>query len=250
MSIIGGDIVTAAVMEIGSYSPGESISPADMTWGIQKLNRIVDGWDTERNNIYSMLFTTFNLVPNLAPHTIGIAANSPTFVVTGNRPVKIEAANLVLTGSSPTTNTPINIRDADWWMVQTVQSLATNYPTDLFYNPAWPNGELWFWPVPTITRPVQLEFWNTLTQFTQFGQFDMPPGYWDALIYTLAEELTPSFQAPVNPLLVSKASKARARIKGLNSQSPRISSGGDGLPTGGSGNRSSFSYLTGFNVGR
>lgn len=242
------DIVSQALLEIGVVSPGEPIQAADANFVLVKLNRLIDSWGALKNYIYAEQFLTFTLVPNLQPHTIGIVDNAPTFVVLGNRPTKIVSAQLVINSSNPSYNIPINIRDADWWGSQRVPDIMTTYPTDVYYEPDWPNGSLFFWPIPTTAYPVQLELWTPLIQFMPTGQFSMPPGYWDAIVYTLAESLCPSYEKPVNPALAQLALEKRMAIKSLNSTSPRISTGGDGLPTGGA-NRNSFDWRTGFSIG-
>lgn len=331
------DIIAGALLEINAISPGEPIDSSLANWGLIKLNRMIDAWDAQRLMVYAKMFPQFTLVPNLQPHTIGVSTNlpSPTWAVSGNRPVKILAANLIInqapagaqssnpitaiskgsstvtitalnnftvgetvtlsgltlnpalnnyvalltftsgtevqftysgavtngteTGlmtlsapsSSATYNIPINIRDADWWAAQRVQTLTTTYPTDLYYEPDWPNGSLYFWPVPTTAYPVQLEIWTTLSQFTALETFSLPPAYWDAVVWSLAETLLPSTAANLTPSaqqqIIMFAAKARDAIKVLNEQAPRISTGGDGLPTG--TNKPSFDWRTGFSIG-
>lgn len=243
-------IITAAIGEINAVAAGESPTAAELSFGLDKLNRLIDAWNAERLAIYTQNFTQYTLVPNLSPHTIGPTGNTPTptFTCQGTRPVKILGANLVINTSSPSYNIQINIRDADWWLMQSVQGLTTTYPTDLYYEPDWPNGSLYFWPVPTTAYPVQLETLTNLGSFPTLGTtFTLPPGYWDAIVYNLALSLCPSFGKTPGPILISEARRTKMAIKSLNAVMPRIATGGGGLPQGG-GNRPSFNWRTGFNV--
>ena len=325
------DIIAGAMLELGVISPGEPLEPSLTNWGLVKLNRLIDSWGAEERMIFAQQFQQYTLIPNLQPHTIGVAQTSkavtaiskagstvtvtalnnllagtpviftgatvntslnfqqvmllsagptsvtftwagaitngaetgllsivgaiptnpiPTWSVPGNRPTKIVAANLMINNVSPPYNIPINIRDADWWSAQRIQLLTTSYPTDLYYSPDWPNGSLYFWPVPTTAYPVQLQTWTQITQFTLLETFSMPPAYWDAVVWSLAESLMPSLppeEPGTSTAIVLQAMAARNKVTTLNSKSPRISTGGDGLPSG--GEKPSFDWRTGFNVG-
>lgn len=245
----GSTIVTAALMEVGTYAPGESISSADLNFGLDKLNRLMDAWNSEILSKYTEQFSTFTLIANHQPHTIGISSDNPDFVVTGNRPERIDGANLVIQQGNPSYNIVLNIRDADWWQAQTVQTLTSQYPTDLYYEPDWPNGSIYLWPIPTVAYPLQLEFRTALIRLAQFTPFYLPPGYWDAVVNNLALSLCPAFQVEPSAVLVAAARLSKAQVQSANSWSPRISTGGDGLPTGGP-QRPSFDWRTGFSVGR
>lgn len=238
-------IITAALQEINASAPGETISANDLSWGLDKLNRLFDGWCSERLMAFAVNFVTYTLTPNLQPHTIGPTGTGATFTCTGNRPTKIVAAQLVINNVTPNYTVPINIRDADWWAAQRVQALTSTWPTDIYYEPDWPKGSLFIWPVPLTNWGLQLETWTTIGQAANLGaSFSLPPGYWDAVIYNLAVSMCPAFEKQPNPVLVAEAKRTKAAIKSLNAVPPRIATGGDGLPSG--TNRPSFDWRIGF----
>jgi len=248
------DIIIDAMTELNVVSPGESIDAALINKGLSALNRMIDSWATENLMIYARVFNTYTLIPGHQPHTLGPSTNTPApdWVFGGkgdSRPVKINAASLLTTGTTPPSNLPINIRDAAWWSEQRVQQLTGQYPTDLYYDPAWPNGNLYFWPVPTVSRQVQLELPTMLTQFDLTTNFSMPPGYWDAVVWNLAVRLWPSMSEgeQLDPVIATHAVQAKAKVKSLNSRAPNITTGGDGLPGGRGGG---FDWRIGMPVGR
>ncbi|MES2136997.1 MAG: hypothetical protein V4502_08065 [Pseudomonadota bacterium] len=210
-------------------------------------NRMLDAWAARKVYAYSIDFTAYTLVPNLAPHTIG--PTGATFTV-GQRPVRLEGAALILNNVTPNVDSPIlNIRDAAWWNNQRVKSLKTAVPTDVYYNPAWPNGQLNFWPVPDFAYGVRLETWVLLPQFTNLTDpFSFPPAFREAFVLSLAELLCRPFgkkQQEV-PDLKGDAARARAIFQSNNAKSPRIASadyGSEGSPTAGS--RPTFNYYSG-----
>lgn len=242
-----GDIILAALIEIGAIAVGEPLSAADAVTGLRKLNWILDAWSANRRYIYTVNFTTGPpfplLVPNLQPHTIGPAG--ATFTMS-QRPVKLVAANIILNNVTPYVRQPLNIRDADWWENQRVPAVLGTLSKDVYFEPDWPNGLLFFWPEPTVAYGFEAETWAILGQFPNLAApFSMPPGYFDAVTYSLAESLIPSYQAPPNPVLLGLAQKARAFIQGLNSEVPRLGTRDMGIPKSGQKQRSTFNYRTG-----
>lgn len=234
------DLVRAALVEIAVLDPTEDLGGDLALWGLEKLNRLANRWNAQREAIYAESFANYTLTANLSPHTIG---PSGTWSVT-SRPVSIEGAMLRLTTSSPVVEVPITIRDAQWWADQTVPTLTSTVPTDLYYNPTWPNGSLYFWPVPTTAYGVKLWTRSLLSAFAFSDTFSMPPGYQDALTYTLAEELAPSLGS-VSPTVLAlvneKARECRAIIFDNNRMPRRLSSDAPSPSRSGS----YYNYLTG-----
>lgn len=239
------DLITEALIEMGAYAEGQAVGPADAAVGLNKFNRILDEWNADNVLIYDTPFTTFTLVPNLSPHTIG--PNAATFAQT-QRPIKIISASLVLNNVTPNVNNPMYIRDADWWANQRIQSLATTFPTDLYYEPSIPNGQLWIWPVPTINYKIQLQMQTILNQVLIGDTLTLAPAYKQALIYTLAEELCPSFGKTLSATLAGLATRSRARVMDANTAfPPRISTFDTGMKSP-SNQEASFNYRTGRDI--
>lgn len=225
-------------------SPNDSLSSTDAQNGLRKLTRLIDNWNAVRVAVYADRFTTYTLVPSLQPHTIGPAASSPTFTVT-QRPVSIESANLVLTSVSPAVYQGITIRTAEWWGQLTVPTLSTSIPTDLYYAPDWPLGQIYLWPVPDTAYGLELQTRIVLDDLELDDTLTMPPGYRDALILTLGEMLAPGYPIAV-PQPVA-AAEARARIFANNDVTPSLSTHDSGMPGHGAGGQY-FSWRTGLPI--
>ena len=233
------DIINDALIEIGMLSPGESADGETSQWAFRKANYLLDYWSARENYVYNTTFDTYTLVPNLSPHTIGPAPGA-TFQVR-QRPVKIVSATVILNNVSPNVEIPLAIRDSQWWMQDnTIKGLTSQQPTDLFYSPSFPNGQLYFWPVPTIAYGTRLEVWGLLSQFVSINDplggpgsstFDLPPGYRNALMLSLAETLQPGGEKEPNGTLATMAAAARLAVFGNNSAVPRMQTRDSGLPT-------------------
>lgn len=239
------EICIAALQEINVNDPVDTPAQADLFFVLAKLNRLLDNWNADRQAVYANQFLEFTITPSLNPHTIGIAANTPTWTVVGNRPVSIEGAILILAGSNPQARIPMRKRDAQWFQNLITPGIEVETPTDWYYDATWPNGSFYLWPVPSQANTIQLWVRSVLSQLTQFQTFDLPPGYQDAIILTLAEDIGPTYEKPPSMVLMAKAKAARARIFGNNIEIPTLSTRDAGMPSGGGQGLPDFLWTTG-----
>ena len=240
-TISARNLIDEAMIAAGQLAQGETASAADASYGLSLLNRMLETWNTRRMNVYAIEFADRTLTPNLNPHLIG-PTGSTGFVV-AQRPVKVPAAQLVLNTSTPNVLLPINIRDKDWYASLGIPALTSTFPTDLYYQPAWPHGKLYFYPVGTVAYAVRLHIWTLLSQLANLNaDVTLPPGYHDVLTFNLALKLCIGQKAP-DAVLVDEARRALAAIQGVNTQAPRISTQDFGMPT--SGDRKTWNWRTG-----
>jgi hypothetical protein len=250
------DIVRDAFIETGKWAPGEDVNerPDEAQWGFRKINYLLDEWAARRNFVYAQTFATYTLVPGTSPHLIGPdpTTATPGFVVP-QRPVKVENATIVLNNVSPAVEIDLNIRDKDWWMREvSIKGLQTSQPTDLFYNPAFPNGELYFWPVPDTNYLARLELWALLQQFDSITDSiggpnsdvgTLPPAYRNALMLSLAEQMLSGVNREKKILIPKMAARARKTVFGNNTKAPRMATRDSGLPGGDDDRRATnFNY--------
>lgn len=236
-------VLSDSLFELTSLSPGEPIEPGLGEFVLGRLNQIVDNWNAEREAVYAEEFLEFTFVPNQQTYTIG--PNAADFNVSV-RPVSIELANVILNTNPPVT-VPINIRDYQWWAGLSVRNVSGTYPSDLYYQPDWPNGQLNFYLIPTVAYGLELITRVTLAAFTIQGVMNLPPGYQNALMLTLAEDIAPSLGKQVSPKTETKARQARARIFENNSFVPQIATQDFGMPNN-NRNRTDWNYLNGGTV--
>ena len=231
------DIIADALIEIGMLAPGETPDPETGQWAFRKINYLLDTWATKKNYVYAQNLAIYTLVPNQSPHFIGPAPGAQFSVP--QRPVKIVRATVILNNTpQPFVSIPLTLRDEQWWMENTIQQLSSSQPTDLYYNPTFPNGSLFFWPIPTTAYQTQLETWALLAQFDSItdpiggpgAALTIPPGYRNALMLSLAESLLSGGQISANPELKVQAAAARAGVFGLNNAVPRMATRDSGIP--------------------
>lgn len=228
------DLIKLAFMEIGVLSAVDDLDPEDLELGRLKFNLLLDAWTADESASYAGVRLPFTLTPNLSPHTIG---PSGTWVV-ASRPVSLDFVSLNL-GSGVWMD--VLVRSKAWYDALAVPDLTSTIPTDVYYNPGWPNGSLYFWPVPTVAYPILITTRTVFPAVQSTDTFSSPPGYQNAAMLTLAESLVNPSQVPMPPNLERSARMARARIFSNNVDVPKLATRNSGIP----GGRSSFNYRTG-----
>jgi hypothetical protein len=238
-------VLTDSLNELNVLGQGEAISADLAAFVLGRFNQLLDNWNAEREAVFVEKFDTFTFIANQQDYTIG--PSGADFTTATNRPVSIEAANVILNNVTPNVQNPINLRDYQWWANLTVRSVTTTFPTDLYYAPDWPNGILHFWPKPTIAYGLELVYRNVLSQVALDDTINLPPGYQNALMLTLAEDVATPLSREVPAMTTKKAREARARIFSNNTFTPRLVTQDAGMPSN-SRNRSAFNYRTGMNI--
>jgi hypothetical protein len=237
------DICTDALTEIGVVGSGAPMDANDAEFAYGKLRRLINEWNAQRCAVYATVFSQFALTPSLSPHTIGPTAATWTVV---QRPVSIEAISLILDSSNPDVYLPLNKRDAAWWQAQITPTIEVDIPSDFYYDPTWPNGSVYFWPVPSAAYDVQVQIRTLLDEtFTLNSTFSLPPGYQEAITLTLAEKSARGFGRPVTEDLMSDARNARALIFANNDTTPTLVTRDAGMEGPRGGIRSGFNWITG-----
>lgn len=251
MPVTARDICQDALYEIRALAPDtDTIEERLGAFVLSRLNQLVDQWNATRELVFCQLFESFLFIGGQQDYTIGPTDTiPPDFVVTGNRPVVIDGANILLNNVDPVVSNGINLRDYQWWLGLPVRGISTSFPTDLYYEPNWPNGILHFWPVPDTAYGLELTYRTVLSQFEMNTAFSMPPGYQKALTLTLAENIAPALGATaLSSFGQTKQAASLARVQiGINNDFvPTIATQDSGMP-GNYGYRTSFNYLTGMN---
>lgn len=241
ITVKANDLINDAMKEIGALATGETAVPDDSADVLRKLQRLFDQYNAKRTMVYNVDFTVFSIPVNTQPITIGPGMQFDV----NQRPVEIVSASLILNNTSPAqVEIPINVQDDQWWAQNRVKNLSSSLPTDLYYSPAWPNGQIFLWPVPTAANNIRLEMRSVITQITSYAQnFSMPPAYWDMAIYDLAVSIGPMFQKPITPDILRLQAEARRAVLSNNVKSPRGRTIDAGMP-GGCG-RGGFNYVSG-----
>jgi hypothetical protein len=219
------DLLTTTFQKLTILAAGETLSPEDAAFGLENLTLLFDDWNAERAGVYANRQDTYTLVPSLNPHTIGPSA--ATFTVT-QRPVSIEYANIVL---SDGVRVGLDLIGSREWASIPLPAIETGIPRVLHYEPTWPNGSLYLYPVPSAAYSLNLMTRIVLADLALGDTVTLPPGYRNAIILTLGEMIAPTYP-PAEPDPVA-ASKARGRIFANNDETPSLATRDAGMPGAG-----------------
>ena len=231
MALLVSDIINLALYELNTLAQGETPDTGLQTYVFNRLNLLLDEWSARKPFAYAVDFNVYTLQANLSPHTIG--PSGATFTVT-QRPNRLEGADLILNTTPTNVDIPLNVRDEQWWLYERVKSLTSSIPTDVYYSPQWPNGQLFFWPVPTFAYQVRLETWTLINQFSSVSNTVVfPPGYQNALMLTLATQIAAGVGGQLNPATVENAKRALKAIQSNNMAAPRTTTVEAGQPRAG-----------------
>lgn len=236
MSLTVQDVFRDALLEIAVIDPLDPVPPEMLDLALLRCNSILDQWNAEQIATYNVDFSTFSTTSRLSPHTIGLAANSPTWTVTTNRPVSILGANRYQgTGTGLVKIGPIEIVDDAWWLRQPVPNIQSGIPTQLYYSPSWPNGSVYLWPVPDAVFTIELELRTVMALYANgdmSSDFSMPPGYQRALMLTLAKDLTGPLPVSWTPQQEQKLTEAMTVVFANNNAPVRIRTRQSGMMAG------------------
>src|SRR3990167_27347 len=246
MEITAQDLIRLSLLEIRAVRAGDSINPTLNADALVVLNEYLDRLNVTPRALYDTTQTTFTMTASLQQHTIGLSAHSPTFSVSINRPSRILSTNIVLTENI---RTKVNILNEQQWAAiragaaagQSV-TITSSIPTDLFYEPTWPNGQLFLWPVPTANK-LELRFETLLADVALTDTLSLPMGYREMLRLTLAERLASAWGQSVSAATKQAAKEAREAVWGANDVSLNAIPDG-GVPMGITG-RGGWNFRTG-----
>ena len=210
------DIVVRAYKALGVVSVSSATSPTteQRNDGLTSLNALLDSLSNENLTCYSVRENSFTLSVGVSSYTVGSGAT-----VNVERPLQIIQAYLQDGGGN---NYLFNLRTRDWWnMIGNRSSLITSQiPTDMFYDPTYPNGVISVWPYPLVAYTVFFDSYLGLTTLSTLTEsISFPKGYERMMVFNLAAEIASSLGMPESSQLSNvykMASDSMAAIKRIN----------------------------------
>ncbi len=233
------DYIIKSLRRLGQMRPGYTPQPELMQDAFNEWLGMFDSWNAERTMNYHLPDYVYP-VTGAGHATTGngqtfggggyeIGPTAADFV--GPRPTEIVRVNLYTTTVSPTM--PIRIPLArismeEWIRIAVPALTAINITTVFAWDPQWPNGVIWVWP-PLNAHSLEIFTWGVLTPPTTLSDdYTAPPGYEDAITWTLAQRCWPlctkdfmPHKLPL-PYISGQASIARNRVKAINAPNPKV----------------------------
>ena len=211
MAITVLDVITMAMQLIGSLQTGEVPSADDAQVGMNSLNAMLDGWNTERLNLYTISVYSGNLGNNQQSYAIGPSAADFNTL----SPVLIQTASVII--PTTTVREPMKLLSSEQWAGLTEKGLTGFMPDKLYCDYMFPIANLNVHPIPNHTIALELYLWSILAQFVNLTDaVNFRPGYLEALQYNLALKLAPIFGYQLDQQTALLASTYKSRMQQLN----------------------------------
>jgi len=207
-------MIEYALQEIGALASGETPTNADAAASLVRLNSLLDSWQVERLAIHTLVRSTFALTASQASYTIGPTGANWTYAI---RPQFIQRAGMM---DSDSIESLIEVLTEDRWAALTDKTLTSTEASALYYNPSFPLGTVYLWPVPTDATVTAVLYLPTPLSagLTLASELTMPPSYEEAIRYNLAVRLAPMFGRPVDQTLNTLAVETKALMKRANAR--------------------------------
>src|SRR5579872_6037210 len=208
------DLITRAATRVGILQQGETLNGSESTDAFNALNDMLDAWNTDRLNIYTVGQAQYALTATVQAYPIGPTASAPFNV---NRPVLIQSASIILPGT--TIRQPMRIMTSAEFPRIKERGLTGVLPDKLYCDYAAPNATLYVHPIPSGTPTLELYAWSALAAFvTLQDTVTFPPGYVEAIVFNLALKLAPEYGQQVDSLIAQTAMGSKQAMRALNAQ--------------------------------
>lgn len=215
----GFDLVKSAMRLIQVSASDTDITASELEDGIESLNRMIDQWGVEELMLYQVIRETFPLTNGQNPFTIGYGGDWNTA-----RPTKIIDAYLTIQAGSIPVDYPMQVLNYDDYNAIRLKTLTTNFPSYLYYEPAFPIGTVYIYPICAASNEtITITSWKPLCLINDPTCYlELPPGYWEAIVFNLAIRMAEEYQFDIRPTTAALAQNALRIIKRMNQRTPTL----------------------------
>lgn len=206
-----GEIIEGSLRLIGQLPASETLDAADAADALAVLNMMLESWSTERLSVFTTQDQVFTWPASQRIRTLG-----PTGDFVGNRPIDLESSTYF---RDPSTGVSYDIQiiNQDAYNGIALKTVTSTYPQVLWMNTAYPDVDLYIYPVPTRALEFHFVSIEALTNATSLAtDMTFPPGYLRAFRYALACELAPEYGVEPSPQVQRIAMTAKRTLKRIN----------------------------------
>jgi hypothetical protein len=207
------DLITKTMILIGVLAQGETPSNDEAVDILDRLNEMLDRWQTERLSVYTITAALYNLTNAKGAYQIGPGAADFNTA----RPVLIQSANYVQPGTL--LRWPLDILTAVQWAAIPERNRSAQLPRSLYPDYAFPVMNLNLDPVPNAGGQMELFTWTAVAQLPLLTTVvSFPPAFLEAIQYDLGVRIAPSFGRTVDPAVIQGAVNSKAALQKFTSQ--------------------------------
>ena len=219
------DLISLALLDAGVIGVGQGANAEDTNNAYTRLLWMIQQWQRKRYLVFQMqelsVTSTGAQSYSIGP---GGVINTPI------RPDRLDNGCYFrqLVQSSPNqVDYPLELLESYEDYSRIALKQLQTFPSYVFYDPGYPLGTVYFWPVPqpTLYQMYVLAKINLSTLFSsQVVVLDniLPNEYFQAIYLSLAEILRTAYRLPLDPALSARAKEAREVLRGANTALARL----------------------------
>lgn len=204
-------MVLSSLVYTGEKTIGASLTAAQETHHLARLNTMLELWSLDRLMCYQLVQESKALTSSVGSYTIGSGGAFNTA-----RPEKIVDPCFVR--DSAGIDYELEIIDAKAYGSISMKTVDGSYPRYLFYDAAFVAGlaTIFLYPEPLASLTLYINSWKALQSFVTLDDtVVLPPGYQLAIESNYAIMAAAGFRA-VPAEVVKLAKDSKAAIMGLN----------------------------------
>lgn len=211
------EIIGAALRLCGVFGSGDTIPATDVTNCAQALNIIVKAWGAQGLNLWANAEKSLTPTAGTASYQIGLTATGTGAMVT-DVPLRILDSAFVRVAGVDTKVQVISRFDYNLIGSKTTAGL----PSQLFYDPQVPNGQIYLYPVPTSAgQVVHFISQRHVQDFSlSTNNADVPQEWYQLLKWNLADEIALEYEVSLAKAaaITAKATQLRMLLTGYVDQ--------------------------------
>ena len=210
------DLITRAYRLTGVLGEGEQMSGYQAQDGILMLNELLDSWNADNLNIYTIDILMIPAVGGKQVYTVGPGGDFNVPV----RPPAIEAAWFRQLTVTPYVDLPLYLISQNDWGNVTSKGITGNISQYAFYDGAFPLSGLNLWPIPNGPQGnIIIHAVHTLNSATNLTDVvNLPPAYAQAIRYNLAMLLAAENGLEPSITVVNTAVRSKRLVEENNGQ--------------------------------
>lgn len=202
------DLITSSLRRLGVHPAGEAVEADEADDALSALNLLLETWGAQRRFVYRRQALSYVTQAGVGSVTIGPGGNIPA-----TRPLSIRECYYRI----GTIDYPVEVLYADQYALIGLKSLQTAWPVGIYYDPGFPLGVVFMYPIPAASGELHLQVDQQFTPFTAVTDvLSLPPGYTNALIYALGAEICSEYGKTLPPEYVSAWQRAESTLAKVN----------------------------------
>jgi hypothetical protein len=217
------DLITRAFRRGRVIGKDETPAADEAADALAELNDMLDTWWIDKLAVFRILSEQFTLVVGQQTYTIGTGGNFNT-----TRPVKIVPGCYYTLNGIDRQLTVLTDRKS--WDEIPYKSLSAP-PQALFYDEAYPTGNVLFYPTPDVAYTVHINSWSRLQNIAGLTTaIALPPGYNSLIVNGLAIAICPEYGLEAPASVVRAFNRTYRLLSLVNYELPVLGYPGSVLP--------------------